>query len=716
MALSDEPVAWHTQVLSREFNRVDDPDLALEIACRAERNNLAAARIGLPTIGQELHNPYGLSFRVREHLYLPTVNTAHRWHLGERGLPEDLYPVIEPLNMSPRFMDFIGRVDRCTTKVFVPVDTTPALRRNWAHRHNSIHSSDPRGLLVFLDAATLHETVFAHEVGHAWVQYVDQCEDERTLADISDSARLNQFNFIQSYVLDLKVNELLRRKGFDMEPIDGDQGIAMATVERLLDSGFTPETRREAVFTALQFADHIVERERGNRSSLARFDDVLTKLKSCEPEIYRLATGMADAVFEFGIESKEGIAGSIDRCLQLSFEYTGDPLDLEKDLVVPPSQEPDFDKWPDWIPGAFPRVKCQIGRMMALHDIPLESGCSLACEPISGASVSFQLKDGTVLGPWRISTPYPAWHLHQMQELDAMNKAAANRHAGLIEEVMQRNRQIREAQQSPLTGPHPIGHPTPYPTGAPQPGSMGLPFSSGRRPYMAGLARFLTQARLSEILEGEHPYAYADNNPTTYTDPMGLWARKTGPCNATIITPGKGDRVGVVVGPGGTMIGGGGAIRLFGKPGENCVAVNAGFFGSPPYKEGKHADPIGDVVDCAGRRYTDPRLAKGEKYPFIRLPVRVPRGRLEGRAPSTPGGANPGKVTRTGACTDKNGNLISIVVIPGVGFKGFEDCMKRICPKGSTIVLLDGGGSSQIVTDRNHKGGRPVHNWIVICD
>lgn len=59
-----EAVPWHTQVESRAHSRIDDPELAIEVACRAERNNLEAARIGLPTIGQELENLYGLRFRV----------------------------------------------------------------------------------------------------------------------------------------------------------------------------------------------------------------------------------------------------------------------------------------------------------------------------------------------------------------------------------------------------------------------------------------------------------------------------------------------------------------------------------------------------------------------------------------------------------------------------------------------------------------------------
>lgn len=88
--------------------------------------------------------------------------------------------------------------------------------------------------LLFIDAAQIHETHFAHEIGHLWVQYVDQAEDERVMSDVSDPARLHQLSFIQSFVTDLRVNQIIGEKGFDLSVIlDTRQRALLRSAERL---------------------------------------------------------------------------------------------------------------------------------------------------------------------------------------------------------------------------------------------------------------------------------------------------------------------------------------------------------------------------------------------------------------------------------------------------------------------------------------------------
>ncbi len=54
------------------------------------------------------------------------------------------------------------------------------------------------------------------------------------------------------------------------------------------------------------------------------------------------------------------------------------------------------------------------------------------------------------------------------------------------------------------------------------------------RMYSAGTARWLTAVRLQELLEGEHPYSYAENNPVTLTDPSGDNPDRVGKCKVFV--------------------------------------------------------------------------------------------------------------------------------------------------------------------------------------
>ena len=295
--------------------------------------------------------------------------------------------------------------------------------------------------------------------------------------------------------------------------------------------------------------------------------------------------------------------------------------------------------------------------------------------------MSFELSDGSIVGPWRVSTPYTVWNLHQMNELDKMNKEASNRTSKLVEEAVIRNRENQHRREAIISAG--TARNMPNPSGAPAIPSLGLPFPAqmpGRRPYMAGLGRFLTEARLAERLAGEHPYAYAFNNPTTYIDPEGLYAIKPIDCKgcgkSLLITPSPGDATGIVVGPpkgkpGNTsLLSGKDCVALAKKlyPGKQCTCVNGGFFSG--------SNPMGSLDPCN----SGPVKGVGSPAPpgsgREEVIITVGGDHVTGiiGTPPSPGGKNlPG---RTGACIDKRGRLVAIVVTAGCSASNFERCAR----------------------------------------
>lgn len=473
----------------KRFKRIDDPELALEVAARREKNNLFAIRSALPAVGSKLVNRYGLEFEVESHVHVPTANSIQRWREGGQS-DADLFPSIIPQNLSEKLTSFVAAVDRCTTKTLLVLDSMPHLRRDAGvpdgHWVDTIGNGGAN--LLFIDAAQIHETHFAHEIGHLWVQYVDQAEDERVMEDVSDAGRLHQLSFVQSFVTDLRVNQVIAEKGFDVSVIIEDQAASIASLSRAIEAGYRPENPREGVFMALALAAQILEEQKTGSNTLAKLEVTLEKVTRHDPELARLAYGMADAVIRHGYDGKDQIRASIDECLELAFAYSGDGIDLERDLVIPPILEPDFDKYPQWIEGASPVMKCEVGRIMAQEDIPDGSRWSISQGPLNNRLLRFHLPDGTIKGPWTLE--------HSQAFATSLDH---------IERINEINRQNREQQMKhqPANG---------------MPNFPGQP----RRFYMAGMARFLTRVREAEWLGGEHPYAYAMNNPVTYTDPSGL--------------------------------------------------------------------------------------------------------------------------------------------------------------------------------------------------
>ncbi len=501
--------------------RLDDPDVVTELACQNEKKDWIARKIGLPQIGSKLVNQYGIEWIVQSHAEAPTFDTLQRWRNQEIDPSKDLYPVVAPLNFSPRLWEFFHAIDRCTTKTFAILDTMPGHRKD-GHviGDNCIDTaSNPATNFLFLDAARVHETIIAHEFGHAWVQYVDECEDLRVMEEASEPQKMRQVSFVQSFVLDLKVNDLLRRKGFDMSVIEDDQARTVAQLATSLEIGAGPKHPREEVFMALLVADAMVQRDNGRTNELARFDHSLATIRRNLAPLANLAEDMADAVRKHGYETRDGVIRSIDKCLLASFAHVGETFDLDKELTVVNPEEPNLDKFPNWLTQIPPKLKCKVGKHMARNDISSEWPHSMVPALTERAKVVFRSPDGQkqsqVLVDHRIGPP--------------------SRYIGMSEdyaEILEYKREYEERHQQFLSAMDPKSHipkhirdhdelvkraSAPYPV----PNSGSLPSPLGR-PYMAGLGRFLTAARLAEYLRGEEPYAYAMNNPITYVDPHGL--------------------------------------------------------------------------------------------------------------------------------------------------------------------------------------------------
>lgn len=307
------------------------------------------------------------------------------------------------------------------------------------------------------------------------------------MEDVSDAGRLHQLSFVQSFVTDLRVNQVIAEKGFDVSRIVEDQAESIASLGRAIEAGYRPESRREGVFMALALAAQILEMRKTDSNTLTIREDTSEKVIRLDPDLACLATGFADVVFHHGFESKGQIRASIDECLKLAFDYSGDGIDLERDLVMPPMLDPDFDKYPLWIEGAPPQMKCEVGRIMAREDVPYGARCSISQGPLNASHLTFELPDGTIKGPWILEHSQAfATRMDHIQRINEMNR---------------QNRERQMKQQAPNGMPNFPGKP--------------------RRFYMAGTASFLTRVREAEWLGGEHPYAYAMNNPIRYTDPSG---------------------------------------------------------------------------------------------------------------------------------------------------------------------------------------------------
>lgn len=182
---------------------------------------------------------------------------------------------------------------------------------------------------------------------------------------------------------------------------------------------------------ALMLATQILQGDSSGRA-LVPLSDVLHKVTRLNPALSKLASEFSEAVTRHGYRGREAIRACCDECLMLAFDHTGDGIDLKTDLVVPNVSEPEFDKWPQWLAGASLECKREVGRVMATAGIPTTARLIISDLTPSSCSISFEVGDGSVRGPWRLehSQAY-ASRLNTIEQINLLNKQNQGRHMNL---------------------------------------------------------------------------------------------------------------------------------------------------------------------------------------------------------------------------------------------------------------------------------------------
>lgn len=371
------------------------------------RKHLAAQK-GLPPLGTCQQSFHGVQYRVVDFMPAISAESAARVRAGRAPEHiEDLLPVIEFCGLSQQLKEFLLETDCATTKNLLFFDTLPQLHPATAAPGlcHVCSIGDPNHLFFHFDASTIHETIIAHELGHIWIEFVEGIEDYRQLREPVEYARCAQFQHIQSFVLDLKVNEILAKRGFDMAIIARHQAESILHFADHSARGERPPNKRVAAAIVNSLAAALIELDRSPQAWGSGLRNAFEMIRIGMPEIFDAALEFVASVERHGYGSREAITRIVNECATISFELTGDGIDLDRDLIEVRHPEGARDKFPNFLPQLPLNAKLEVFHASARQGITGRAKYELSISPIHHAYVKISDPTGQVAEPIQLHFP-----------------------------------------------------------------------------------------------------------------------------------------------------------------------------------------------------------------------------------------------------------------------------------------------------------------------